>query len=249
MSSPQGQVPPEGGNDYSTLEVDNSRLTEAIPQQHGYSDYPEVRPETHIYPEVTPDVNNYPEVVPSEYHGYQEVEKDDAHEPSAVPVAAAAAVPRICGVKKRTFWILVAAAAIIVVAVIVGAVAGTLIPDSKSDDGAESDNSTSGNVSAIALNPNTKLASANFTDGLGNSNYIVAYQLANRAIYISIFNSSHGEWVVSPVVDGSTDVSLDDVMDGTGLGIDVYRHSNNVSINHLPLLSHPYLISSLFLSC
>ena len=102
MSSPQGQVPPEGGNDYSTLEVDNSRLTEAIPQhqqqqqqqhqQHGYSDYPEVRPETHIYPEVTPDVNNYPEVVPSEYHGYQEVEKDDAHEPSAVPVAAAAAV-------------------------------------------------------------------------------------------------------------------------------------------------------------
>ena len=59
--------------------------------------------------------------------------------------------------------------------------------------------------------------------------YIIAYQLANRAIYISIYNTSHGEWVVSPVVDGSTDVSLDDVMDGTSLGIDVYWHAANVS--------------------
>ena len=232
MSSPHGQLPPQSGSDYSTLEVDDSRLPQAVPGQqpspdpsaHSYGAYSD-------YPEVRPDANNYPEVVPSEYHGYQEVKVDDAPEPSAVPVAAIAADPRICGVKKRTFWILVATATVIVIAIIVGVVAGTVIPSSKSDnDGsAESDNSTVDNVDAMALSPNTKLASANFTDGLGNNNYIIAYQLASRAIYISIYNTSHGEWVVSPVIDGSTDVSLDDVMDGTSLGIDVYWHAANVS--------------------
>ena len=236
MSSPHNQHHTQDGYNYSTLEVDDSRLPETVPQQQppgaaAGTDYTN-------YPEVRPDTNSYPEVVPSEYHGYQEVKIDDVHAgereaalPAGAAGAAAIADPRICGVKKRTFWILVATATVIVIAIIVGVVAGTVIPSSKSDnDGsAESDNSTVDNVDAMALSPNTKLASANFTDGLGNNNYIIAYQLASRALYISIYNTSHGEWVVSPVIDGSTDVSLDDVMDGTSLGIDVYWHAANVS--------------------
>ncbi|CAJ2500193.1 Uu.00g030460.m01.CDS01 [Anthostomella pinea] len=57
-------------------------------------------------------------------------------------------------------------------------------------------------------------------------------QLSNKAIYMSAWDSSHGEWVVSPVVDGTT-VSLDDVSEGTLIGMDITRIQDNKRTVHL----------------
>lgn len=225
MAAHQQQQQPQGGYDYSTLEVDDARL-----------------PETVVQPPVAanPDLNNYPEVIHPP--GYQEVKPYDAYRPypgadnhdGGGGATGAAAGSKIWGLKRRTFWILVGAGAVIIIAIIVGVVAGLLAPRSgsststdDSDSSTGSDNSSS--TSETAILPNTKLASANFTDGLDNENYLVVYQVQNRAIYISAYNSSTDKWVVSPIIDGSTSVSLDDVQEETGLGLDVYYHDSSVS--------------------
>ncbi|KAI1252752.1 hypothetical protein MGN70_004957 [Eutypa lata] len=229
MAAHQQQQQPQGGYDYSTLEVDDARL-----------------PETVVQPPVAanPDLNNYPEVIHPP--GYQEVKPYDAYRPypgadnhdGGGGATGAAAGSKIWGLKRRTFWILVGAGVVIIIAIIVGVVAGLLAPRSgsststdDSDSSTGSDNSSS--TSETAILSNTKLASANFTDGLDNENYLVVYQVQNRAIYISAYNSSTDKWVVSPIIDGSTSVSLDDVQEETGLGLDVYYHDSSTRDVHL----------------
>ncbi|RYO97847.1 hypothetical protein DL764_007244 [Monosporascus ibericus] len=197
---------PQGGYDYSTLEVHDQGLPEP----------------------VNVNANCYPETT----HGgtYKVVNADDSYTTQAVPVVTE---PRICGLRKKTFWIVLGAGVLIIVAVVVGVVAGVLAPKSGSDGSDESEDSTEATTSNTTLYNNTRLASANFTDEQGNSNYLVVYQLASRAVYLSAWNSSHREWIVSPIIDGTTDVSLDDVQAGTGLGLDVYWHGGSARDVHL----------------
>ncbi|RYP35506.1 hypothetical protein DL767_003760 [Monosporascus sp. MG133] len=201
---------PQGGYDYSTLEVDDQRLPEPV------------------------NINAHGDT-------YKEVNAHDSNTPQAVPVVTE---PRICGLRKKTFWIVLGAGVLIIAAVVVGVVAGVLAPKSGSEG------STEGTTSSTTLYDNTRLASANFTDEQGNDNYLVVYQLANRALYLSAWNSSHREWIVSPIIDGTTDVSLDDVQAGTGLGLDVYWHNSSRRDVHLPVeparWDGPYSIQNLY---
>ncbi|KAK7749139.1 hypothetical protein SLS62_008427 [Diatrype stigma] len=220
-SQPQ---PPPPGYSYSDLEVDDSRLPESVVTAPS------------VVASSNPDLD-YPEVVyPA---GYQGVKAYDGYAGAAggaeaapmlaggAAAAAAAGGPRILGLRRKTFWILVAVGAVIIVAVVVGVAAGLLIPRGSSANASDSD------VNATVLLSNTKLASANFTDAQNNDNYIVVYQLQNRAIYLSAYNSSTNKWVVSPVIDNTTSISVDTVQEETGLGLDVYFHDGNTRDVHL----------------
>lgn len=210
--------PQQDGYDYSTLEVDDQRLPETVVSH--------------------PDLN-YPQPVDT---GYQEVKPYNAYVGTGDHqggVATAAAEPRIWGLKRKTFWISLGVGALVIVAIIVGVVAGLLAPRSSSSTSGDSEGSTGSNSSSTALLVNTKLASANFTDGQGNNNYLVVYQLNNRAIYLSAWNSSNEKWVVSPIIDGTTSISLDDVQEQTGLGLDVYFHSGEVSSSYFMQWQYP----------
>ncbi|KAI1077641.1 hypothetical protein F5B20DRAFT_583052 [Whalleya microplaca] len=220
-------------NAYSTLEVD-------IHAQN-LNNYPQVRIEN--YPEVNQDAMahlRYPEVVSngSDPLGYPEKESVDPF----VETAAATTEPKICGLRRRTFWFVLALIALVVAGIIAGVVAGLLSTRARAVDNSGAPQQTNGS----ALLAHTRLASTNFTDGSGNENYLVFYQLDNGAIHMSAWNSSYKKWVVSPVVDGTNGISLDDVYKGTSIGVDVFRHSQSARNIHLYWMSPNKLIKSLF---
>ncbi|KAI1638763.1 hypothetical protein F4809DRAFT_232884 [Biscogniauxia mediterranea] len=229
MASPANDL------DYSTLEVDvraqnlNNYPEVAIPRD------PEVNPQPYAR-------ENYPEpVCPLDY--------GEGKSDALADKVPAIAEPTICGLGRKIFWIVLAVAIVAVVGFIVGVTTGILLkrsPD-RAEDGGTANSTTAGNDTS--LSPRSRLAATNFTDGLGNENYIVVYQLSNKAIYMSTWNSSHRQWVISPVVDGTgkNGVSLDEILDGTSIGLDIYRLSASDRNMHLYWLSPAGLIKSLFL--
>ncbi|OTA98776.1 hypothetical protein M426DRAFT_325724 [Hypoxylon sp. CI-4A] len=224
---------------YSTLEVDTdaharnqyAETTYNAPEvnQHANKDY--------SYPEVNQNANkdySYPEVV-----GGADATKSGGaiidttppevvHLPDSEKPPTVITEPRIWGMRRKVFWGVLIGAIILIIAIGVGVGVGVgttkkAIEASKDEDGTTSltDNSTQ-------LLTNTNIATANFTDGLGNENYLVVYQLNNKAIYLSAWNSSNNQWVVSPIVDGSTNnLGLDDVRKGTALALDVFAHDDS----------------------
>ncbi|KAI5921102.1 hypothetical protein F4810DRAFT_385399 [Camillea tinctor] len=226
---------PANDLDYSTLEVDvraqnlNNYPEVAIPRD------PEVNPQPYVR-------ENFPESL--QPLAYEEVKSD-----AIADKAPVVAEPTLCGLSRKTFWIMLAATIAMMIGVVVGVTAGMLI--SRSTNGEESRGTTEPAATSndTSLSPGSGLAATNFTDGLGNENYIVFYQLSNKAIYMSAWNSSHQLWVISPVVDGTgkNGVSLDDVLDGTSIGLDIYRLSDSDRNMHLYWLSPAGLIKSLIL--
>lgn len=220
--------------EYSTLEVDTdaqarnqyAETAHALPEvnQHAteHFNYPEVVGGTTAY---KGDIDRTPPeaVFPTEVSQISESEK-----------ATATTQPRICGMKRKVFWGVLIGAIALIIGIVVGVTAGILTTrriinnaNSNSDgsDASSSDNSTT-------LLANTNIATANFTDALGNENYLVVYQLNNKAIYMSAWNSSNKEWVVSPIVDGNTNnLGLDSVRKGTALALDVFAYDDTVR-NH-----------------
>ncbi|KAL7619641.1 hypothetical protein AAE478_010182 [Parahypoxylon ruwenzoriense] len=223
--------------DYSTLEVN----TEA--QALNEARYAETTHASQL-PEVNQNANpdlNYPEVVSAAGVPKAEIDRTPPEAVVVPETARAVDAPeqsRICGMKRKIFWGLVIAAVIIIIGVVVGVTAGVITSRRNSDSSSSS--TTDGNgpeestTNETALFANTRLATANFTDEFGNENYLVAYQLNNRAIYLSAWNSSNQKWVVSPVVDGNTNnLGLDSVKRGTALSLDVFKYDNTRRDIHL----------------
>ncbi|KAI2635794.1 hypothetical protein GGS26DRAFT_512741 [Hypomontagnella submonticulosa] len=218
---------------YSTLEVD----VEA--QNRNQNQYAETTQASQL-PEVNQNATehlNYPEVVGS----YAPKKDIDPTLPEAVNVAENEKIPaggnttetperRICGMRRKIFLIVIIAAVVVIVAIVAGVVAGVVTrrnaePASNPSGSPEEPEGSTNNETALFAS--TNLATANFTDEFGNENYLVAYQLNNKAIYLSAWNSSHKSWVVSPVVDGKTNnLGLDSVRQGTALSLDVFAYDN-----------------------
>ncbi|KAK6953305.1 hypothetical protein Daesc_005607 [Daldinia eschscholtzii] len=223
MSSPRDTY------EYSTLEVD----TEA----HTRNQYAETTHAAQL-PEVNQNATehlSYPEVVGAT--GGDAIKRDvdpTLPEPVYVPETGtekALPVPerRICGMKRKIFWAVVIGAIVVIAAIIAGVVAGvtTRRDISESDSDSSSDQDAASQIDETALFANTNIATNNFTDEFGNENYLVVYQLNNKAIYLSAWNSSHKNWVVSPIVDGKTNnLGLDSVKKGTSLALDVFAYDN-----------------------
>ncbi|KAI1129068.1 hypothetical protein F5Y10DRAFT_291449 [Nemania abortiva] len=208
-----------GGSDvqhqyYSTLEPDYVSTLERHydPQKQAAEYYPRFLDETRS-------------------DGLQVVDQPVTH---FEPNTAVSKRKTICGIGVRTFWIGLVAAIVVVAGAVAGGVAGGITSHKPENPTAvTSAGNGTGNGTTIPEDPGavmtrTRLASTNFADEFGNSNYLVLYQLNSKAIYMSAFNSSAGDWTVSPVVDGtagSIGGALDDVLAGTALGIDVFVHS------------------------
>lgn len=215
--------------EYSTLEVD----TEAQ-SRNQYAETASQLPEVNQH---ATEHLNYPEVVAGSGIAYKP--EIDRTLPEAVHVAETtegekALGPtenRICGMKRKVFWGVLIGAIILIVAIVVGVTVGVVTTRrvvSASDSNSSDDNGSAGSTNnETALFANTNIATANFTDQYGNENYLVAYQLNNKAIYLSAWNSSNKNWVVSPIVDGNTNnLGLDSIRKGTALALDVFAYDN-----------------------
>ncbi|KAI1330134.1 hypothetical protein F5Y16DRAFT_46864 [Xylariaceae sp. FL0255] len=251
--------------DYSTLEVthEHENYPEVVHNQqyeggipaHGYYDpskygYPSPQPTT-VY--SSPSIahagysdynhNHAPEVVPQNYPEVVESKEGNHGQNSS------AAGATICGIRRKTFWIVLAVALIVVIALAVGV--GVGVTESQSSDKDKSSGSSSGSssgngngngsgsgngnggspdsdnstTSTLTLLDNTQLSSANFTDTFGYENYLVVYQLSDLTITMSAYNSSNKQWITSPIVNGSTN----SVANGTSLSISTTWTSDTTS--------------------
>lgn len=148
---------------------------------------------------------------------------------------------KICGLPRKMFWVALAAAVVVIIAIIVGSVVGTMGGSDMKSTGKNSNNNSSGSGSSsgnsgnsddptkLTLFEDTKLTSANFTDAYGNDNYLLAYQMSDASICMSAFNSSSNKWVVSTIVNGTTNgIKL-----GTSLALSTFWEGDNVSYLHL----------------
>ena len=185
--------------DYSTLEVDNrAEYQHQAPQvAHDRENLPEVAHEQHNLPEV--NTQPYPEAYSATYNnGYSPgyaagyAVKEDAPYVAAdqpAETAVEAKDPRICGVRRKTFIILVTLAVLIVVGVVVGVAVGVTAGKNGSDDDDDSQAAEDGDSSPSSTGPpnnvrlNTRIASTNFTDDAGHNNYVLIYQLNSGALW------------------------------------------------------------------
>ncbi|OJD30257.1 fungal fucose-specific lectin [Diplodia corticola] len=126
---------------------------------------------------------------------------------------------RICGLKKRTRWILVAVSVAAIVAIAVGAGVGASRSNSNSGD-----DSADGDMSLLST---SNLAAANFTTD-GVDFHCVYYQLESKQIYLSVWNSSSDVWAAYPVV-----LDRSDVLKNTPIAVDIQRKSDNVHRHHV----------------
>ncbi|KAI0475546.1 hypothetical protein GGR56DRAFT_675666 [Xylariaceae sp. FL0804] len=201
---------------YGNLEVDTSKQNHAtLPEVVGSTD-PELNRDAteHLY---------YPEALPGQTPAFKPELQEQADEPP--PATRESAEERIFGFPRRPAWVALVAAVLVIVGIAVGVSVGLTTSGGSSSTGTSSTgNNTNGTADNIGmpLSAKTKIAATNYTDPSGNENYFIFYQLENKAIYMSAWNSSYQEWIVSPVVDGSTDVSLENVLDGTSLAVDFY---------------------------
>ncbi|KAI0024068.1 hypothetical protein F4780DRAFT_689977 [Xylariomycetidae sp. FL0641] len=206
------------GHEYSTLEVNHN---------------------AHVYPEVVrtdlPEVahdpqryGNYSELPAGGYTlppAFAELKGNDQYiQTAATPTDGTS--PMICGVKRGTFWIVLAVALVVIIGIAVGVPVGLMSGDTQSvnvqsTSGSNSDSGTSSSGTTSAENPlhsQTQLASTNFTDAYGYDNYLLAYQLEDGSVYMSAWNSSKSKWIASRVVDNSEA----SVANGTSLSLDVF---------------------------
>lgn len=197
--------------EHSTLEVDDSRLPEIEHDQH----LPEA-----LFP------NEYPKVA-------------DDYPNAAPPPPETAKRATICGLRRRTFWIVIAIVFIVVEAAVVGgAVGGTRgsrPANSSSTTTASTATPTTTTTPASKPTPsnrlslNSKLSSLYFTDANNVDHYWVYFQISTKAIYQSAWNSSAQIWAVSPVTSADRDVK-----DQTSIAANIYYHSSSVSITNPP---------------
>lgn len=183
----------------------------------------------HSLPEFQPDAPQYQEQTPVDYGAkYAAPPAPDGKEHNTEDGRSG----RICGLKKKFFFALVAIAALLVIGLAVGLGVGLTQGsggDSSKGDGSGSDDSNpSDNLASNALRSTSHIAASSFDDEYGNENYIVLYQRENRAIYMSTYNSSKEEWIVSPVVNGTNGPRLDTIRGDTSLGLNVYYSNSTV---------------------
>ncbi|KAF9630696.1 hypothetical protein BFW01_g1258 [Lasiodiplodia theobromae] len=179
MPSPPKTPPP-----HSTLEVDVTAQRENERQAHLWQDNASLIPKGKILladegvdaPQVAHDGTLPIPTYPSE-SAPQVIDTNTLPEPMILESQRTRPPSRICGLRKRSFWIIIAVAVAIVVAVAVGAGVGVSQADSKNSE----DNQR--------LLRTSKLAA-----------------LRSGEIYLSVWNSSSPAWAAFPVVTDGNDV-------------------------------------------
>ena len=198
-------APPPTAEVYSTLEVDNRQYNNQAPEVlYDRDNLPEVN---HHSAATLPEVNQQPySATTYTSGGYTPIGpggfavKEDAPYTGDQTAAAAAAAagtttetkdPRICGVRRKPFIILVTLAALVVVGIIVGVAVGVTVSRNGTDEGdgqgAEDGDSSSPDATPIGppnnIRLDTRIAATNFTDDSDHNNYVLIYQLNSGALW------------------------------------------------------------------
>ncbi|RDW91679.1 hypothetical protein BP5796_02844 [Coleophoma crateriformis] len=165
----------------------------------------------HDLPQVA-DEDNYPEVVPQEHYPevttadavkhnvpYPVDQKADLNPVSEGPVGNGVE-RRVLGLKRRTFFIVLAVALLVVIAAVVGGAVGGTVNKSKNSAAQNSSNGTSTSPSSNAtttstdLMLNSSIAAANWTDTAGYVHYAIFSQSTTAAILTSVWDSQNETW-------------------------------------------------------
>ncbi|KAH7127863.1 hypothetical protein B0J13DRAFT_679389 [Dactylonectria estremocensis] len=208
-----------------------------------YSDLPEVysEPGSNL-PEVAPPVtSSLPEVVGGAKHdgAYHAVPgqdgKLDREQFAALGGDNALAERRIWGLKRKTFFIVLAIAIVVIIGAVVGGVVGALVGKNDSDSDSDSSSSTttssgsSPTPTTVATNvlPKSQLASSNWTDNDGYEHYYLFYQNRQSEIMSSIWDSENKTWEARGVTDNlESSVELNTIR-GTSIASTAWRDSDN----------------------
>lgn len=207
--------------EYSTLEVyrpEASPLPEAIPGQFYDPKFADVK--------QPPRYSSLPQVIdstpPEVYHT----------QGSTLPPPAPNDQPEqdrtVCGLKRKTFWILFAVLLVIIIAAAVGGGVGGALSSKKkssppSSSSSSSNSTTSTTTTSDPILPNSRIAAINYTDASNVVHHRVYFQGASLALYQTDFSAATNNWTVSRVnVTGGGGVTA---LQGTALSASAYYHS------------------------
>ncbi|KAB5562994.1 hypothetical protein GE09DRAFT_766860 [Coniochaeta sp. 2T2.1] len=222
--------------DYSTLEVAQQ------PQQgdHGYAHggYPEQAYQTdprkyspqpfegHNLPQVVDPT--YPEVAPKpegpevaagapapkgDYGGYGE------HQHSQHPIVPAPEERRIWGLKRKTFFIVLAIALVVIIGAVVGGAVGGTVGKNNEKQGSTTDPGKGGGSGGGGSSPgnvtnnspvlsSSKLSAVNWTDSSNIEYNAVFWQAKTNDLMLSLWDSQGKSWSKVNITEKMTDVSV-----------------------------------------
>jgi hypothetical protein len=218
---------------YSTLEVSHEQSplhAAAITQtQQDYERFPEALPV-----EAKQKVDDIPEVD----HTHKRFVSDEAQAPEALPnqfpyggtggdrtapewlsadevdlEQAQRKEQRICGIKRRTFFILLPFATLIIIAALAGGLAGGLTHRSSLSSGDQT--VAAGDVNIMDV---SSLAASNWTDGKGFNHRIVFFQDPWNAIVARRWDSQNKTWATTNITSATAN-SATPVMPAPGTSL------------------------------
>lgn len=201
--------------EYSTLEVyrpEASPLPEAVPGQFYDPKFADAK--------QPPRYSSLPQVIDS-----TPPEVCHAHEGSTLPPQAPNQSEQertVCGLRRKTFWILFAVLLVIIIgAAVGGGVGGALSSKKKSSPPSSSSNSTTTTTTSDPILPNSRIAAINYTDASNVVHHRIYFQAASLALYQTDFSTATNNWTVSRV-NVTDDVTA---LQGTALSAYAYYHS------------------------
>ncbi|KAH8896042.1 hypothetical protein GQ53DRAFT_792454 [Thozetella sp. PMI_491] len=233
MATPKQEPPTQAPHpDYSDLEVvpnthphigEYAQGLETNWAEHDANALPILRPPSNDGKILSPVYDGEGKIVsPTDAFGQPEVLRDDHQDPPPTP-------PTICGLRRKTFWILAGVAAVIVVAAAVGGgVGGSLAAKSR-------DNSSSPAVTSPYVN--LTIASLHWIDGANISQYRIYYQPPNASqVLESTWSSDAKNWSVSSITDAGADIKPNSPLTSTA----GYPHTNtsNALVKNVYYLQH-----------
>lgn len=193
------RIQPLAMEPYSTLEVHHDQETDRhdvpkYPAGLNYSDSPEVLPgeqlgydhhqkvgvaNEDVAPEVVAGQQNYSAIHGQQDHSYKAAD-DQPNE--KIPER------RICGAKRRTFFIILGVAAIIIIGAVAGAVAGVL---TSRKNGSSDTPASNANIHIMDI---SSLSATNWTDSSGNKHKFVFFQDPYNSILAQRWDSENKTW-------------------------------------------------------
>ncbi|KAH7130948.1 hypothetical protein EDB81DRAFT_859614 [Dactylonectria macrodidyma] len=203
---------------------------------HTYSDLPEVyHDRTANLPEVVPVDGSYKHAVTPDTSTYPEVR----HAPNA-DGSGEKSERRVCGLKRKLFFILVAIAAIIVIGAVVGGAVGATVNKDSSTSTSDPTSSTASSTAtatgseasatsqASSILSNSGIASVNWTDSDNYSHYYVFHQNRTNDIIASFWDSQNKTWETGSISASlrKSGVTLD-IIEGTPITAVAWTDSDN----------------------
>jgi len=202
-----------------------------VSHEHGYqySDYPQAAYDYSAYKEAVQrpqyPSETYPEAVNDKAGmagagagvspappGYAELSNGNGgHGEAGYPVPPLARTATICGMRRRTFWIVMGIAVVVVVAGVVGGVVGSGAAKRNGQEPVSKPPAApaNSNSSFPAVLTGSKIAASNWTGHDGYGRRAVFFQDTNNALLARLWDSQNTTWLTHNISDIFTQRNID----------------------------------------